>query len=227
MKRKIIRWLWKNHRDYLLDKRGFKNNSIHYEEAFLELFMELYSEKRTEMTIREMYNLYRIMEKIRGVNGDIAEVGVYKGGSAKIICELKGRKKFLLFDTFEGMPDVHEGVDRHKRGDFSDTTLEDVRKFLGNYRNLEFYKGYFPESAKSIDASRNYCFVHLDVDLYKSTMDCLKYFYPKLNKGGMLLSHDYCSISCPGVQRSFKEFFLDKPEPILELWDTQCMIIKF
>ena len=36
----------------------------------------------------------------RKLSGDIAEVGVYRGGSAMIICEAKGNKKLHLFDTF-------------------------------------------------------------------------------------------------------------------------------
>ena len=43
--------------------------------------------------------------KITGkVTGDIAEVGVYKGGSAKIICSAKGDRHLHLFDTFAAFP---------------------------------------------------------------------------------------------------------------------------
>ena len=41
----------------------------------------------------------------------MAEVGVYQGVSAKLICEAKGDKELHLFDTFEGLPDP----ERHRR----------------------------------------------------------------------------------------------------------------
>ncbi len=34
--------------------------------------------------------------------GDIAEVGVFRGGTARVICEAMGERKLHLFDTFEG-----------------------------------------------------------------------------------------------------------------------------
>jgi hypothetical protein len=33
-------------------------------------------------------------------------------------------------------------------------------------------------------------------------------------------------VTAPGVKMAFDEFFKDKPEPVLELWDTQCAIVK-
>jgi hypothetical protein len=47
-----------------------------------------------------------------------------------------------------------------------------------------------------------------------------------MTRGGVILSHDYRSISCPGVKQAYDEFFADKPEIIIELWDTQCVVIK-
>ena len=55
-----------------------------------------------------------------------------------------------------------------------------------------FKKGYFPESAHGID--EKFAFVSLDLDLYKPTLEGLRFFYPKMIKGGNprllnLLSH--------------------------------------
>ena len=48
----------------------------------------------------EAYHIYMASKITRKVPGDIAEVGVYKGGSAKIICSAKGDRALYLFDTF-------------------------------------------------------------------------------------------------------------------------------
>ena len=64
----------------------------------------------------------------------------------------------------------------------------------------------------------------LDVDLYSSTLDSLKYFYSRLNTGGAIISHDY--ISAKGVRDAFDEFFSDKPEAIFEISGSQCLVVK-
>ena len=44
----------------------------------------------------EAYNLHSIVTSQNNLDGEIAEVGVYQGGSSKIICEIKGDKKLPL-----------------------------------------------------------------------------------------------------------------------------------
>src|SRR5665647_1277936 len=56
----------------------------------------------------EACQLFALAEAAAKIEGDMAEVGTYKGGSAKIICEVKGNTPLHLFDTFEGLPDVEE-----------------------------------------------------------------------------------------------------------------------
>ena len=61
-------------------------------------------------------------------------------------------------------------------------------------------------------------------DTYESTRSCLEFFYPRMNRGGIILSHDY--INAAGVRKAFDEFFSDKSEPIIEMSGTQCLIVK-
>lgn len=207
--------------------RRFPNNTVIRDAGFWDLFLSVYREGRAVITVREMHNIYRLVEQTSNVNGDIAEVGVYRGGSAKVIAEYKGDRKLHLFDTFEGMPDVDSAIDTHRTGDFKDTSLKSVQDYLSQYGDIFFHKGLFPASVSGTDVGNlTFSLVHLDVDLYGSTKSGLEFFYSRLNRGGMLLSHDYRSISCPGVRRAFDEFFREKPEPIVELWDTQCLIVK-
>ena len=53
----------------------------------------------------EAYQIYMAAKITEKVPGDIAEVGVYKGGSAKIICSAKGDRVLHLFDTFPACPE--------------------------------------------------------------------------------------------------------------------------
>ncbi len=89
---------------------------------------------------------------------------------------------------------------------------------------MHYYCGYFPQSATTLDPSLKFSFVHMDVDLYDSTLSSLNFFYERMLPGGIMLSHDYSILE--GVRTAFHEFLSDKPEGLIELPTTQAMIIK-
>jgi hypothetical protein len=62
------------------------------------------------------------------------------------------------------------------------------------------------------------------VDLFESTMAALEFFYPRMNPGAILVSHDYVEFA--GVRRAFDEFFEHKSEPVIELSGNQCLVVK-
>jgi len=172
----------------------------------------------------EAYHIHMAVKITQKVPGDIAEVGVYKGGSAKIICEAKGDKTLHLFDTFEGLPKV-EDVDMvwpFYEGKFA-ASYDSVKAYLGKEKNVFFYKGIFPDTSDPVKDTR-FSFVNLDVDTYESTKKCIEFFYPRMSPGGVILSHDY--LTAPGVHKAFDEFFVDKREPVVETAGSQCVVVK-
>lgn len=135
----------------------------------------------------------------------IAEVGVYKGGSLKFLGENFPDAVIFGFDTFEGLPKEHWNKNEvHKPGDFSDTSIEEVYKFIDNPRVL-LIKGLFPESAKQYK-DQVYDFVHVDTDFYEGVRSSLEFFYPRLSEGGIIVFDDYEWENCPGVKKALKEF---------------------
>ena len=171
----------------------------------------------------EAYNIYMLAKRSEKIEGDIAEVGVYRGGTAKLICEVKGNRSLHLFDTFEGIPQVEE-VDEPglRRGQFAGS-LEEIELLFEDYSNVYCYKGLFPDTAEPV-REKKFSLVHIDVDTYASTLSCLKFFYPRMSGGGIILSHDYISVA--GVSKAFDEFLEDKPEPIIEMAGSQCLVLK-
>jgi O-methyltransferase len=157
-----------------------------------------------------------------GVSGDYAEVGVYKGTTAKLICEAKGDKHLHLFDTFDGLPSKTD-IDVRFTENMFVASVEAVRKRLAKYDNVHIYQGLFPETASPIK-DRRFAFVHIDVDIYQSTKDCLEFFYERMTPGGVILSHDYPSSA--GVKKAFDDFLVDKQENIINLPLSQGMIVK-
>jgi len=172
----------------------------------------------------EAWHIHMAVVGTQKVPGDIAEVGVYKGGSAKIICAAKGGRNLHLFDTFEGLPKVEE-IDMvwpFYEGKFA-ASFESVKAYLENEQNVHFYKGIFPATSDPI-RDKKFSMVNFDVDCYESTKQCLEFFYDRMNPGGVILSHDY--ITAPGVKKAFDDFFTGKPEPVLETAGSQCMVVK-
>lgn len=187
------------------------------------LVTQIQKDGRSLMWPSELAQLIFCLRAVQKVNGDIAEVGVYKGASAKIISELKGQKVLHLFDTFAGLPDIHEKDEATLLSQQYAAGLEPVKQYLAGYKNIHFYPGLFPDTSGPV-ADKTFSFVNLDVDLYQPTLDGLKFFYPRMQKGGIILSHDYSTLK--GVRAAFTEFFADKPEAVIELAITQCMIVK-
>ena len=156
------------------------------------------------------------------LGGEMAELGVASGASAKLISEYAPSRTLHLFDTFEGLPDVTEVDSPHfARGQFS-SRVADVREYLGG-RNVRFYKGLFPATAEPVK-DRLFSFVHLDADLYESTIAGLQFFYPRMCPGAILICHDY--LTSEGVNAAFREFFAANLEPVIELTGYQCMVVK-
>jgi len=149
----------------------------------------------------------------KNIGGSVAEVGVFRGDSAKNLAEELRNRTLYLFDTFEGMPNRIENIDHHKAGDFSKTSLLAVTAALAPY-DVIFYPGIFPDSASSLPDSVTFALVHIDVDLYWSTLDACKFFYPRMEIGGFMIFDDYNSPTCKGANKAIDEFFADKPENV-------------
>jgi hypothetical protein len=170
----------------------------------------------------ELFMVYAVAAGQTQVPGDYAEVGVYRGATAKLMCDAKGEKDIHLFDTFAGLP-VSEAIDiRFHRSMFS-AQEEAVRKRLVKYEKVHIYPGVFPGTASAI-RDKQFSFVHIDVDIYQSTKDCLEFFYSRMSPCGIIISHDYPSSA--GVTKAFEEFFADKKEKVVNLPMSQCMVIK-
>lgn len=199
------------------------------ETGFLDLYGQLLAQGVLIQSLNEAFNLWDLARQTAPLGGAVAEVGVYKGGSARLLCGVKQDRPLHLFDTFGelgGMPATRPDIDTtHRQGDFADSRLPEVRALLDGQPGVHVHPGFFPATASDLGDLR-FSFVHLDVDIYQSTLDGLRFFHPRLLPGGMLVSHDYSYRPTPGVKRAFDEYFAGTGTPVLRLWDTQCVVVK-
>jgi hypothetical protein len=138
----------------------------------------------------------------------VAEVGVFQGDFAKHIHESFSDKKLYLFDTFEGFPKEDVRLENlqsaAQEGHYDNTSVDVVLKKLRNPDMCVIKKGYFPQTAEGINDS--FCFVNLDLDLYKPTLEGLKFFWKKMVPGGVILIHDFFGVDYPNVKTAVFDF---------------------
>lgn len=150
-------------------------------------------------------NIKKYLDFTKDLPGFIAEIGVYKGGTAKIIAQHSPERHLCLFDTFEGMPDSGPYDNHHRKGDFSDTSLEQVKEYLKECNNVSFYKGVFPKTVEPVKKCL-FSFVHIDCDLYQSTIDALYFFGARLLTKGIIIVDDYDEPNCLGTKKAVDEY---------------------
>lgn len=166
------------------------------------------------------------------LSGDFAECGVYQGGTAMLTAATLRdagvpAKPLHLFDTFQGMPE-EAARDRggHAPGQFGETSLSAVQSRLSNHPNVRFHPGVIPGTLAAV-ADREFAFVYLDLDLYQSTLEALRFFYPRMVPGAVFVGDDY---GFPryrdAARKAVDEFFDGKPEPVVALQTGQCLVIR-
>jgi len=163
------------------------------------------------------------------LNGNVAEVGVYKGKFARFINEYFPDKKLYLFDTFEGFD--KKDVEKEKKlglnngsQDFSKTSVDEVLKIMPFPRQCIIKKGFFPETAKGIEDS--FVFVSLDTDLYEPIYQGLIYFYPRMEKGGYIFVHDVNNDSYKGAAKAVDQFSAEQNISFVPIPDS-CGSVVF
>lgn len=200
---------------------------------FFELdpeFNQLFDKALKTPGIRKMrcFMLYQCLKQTGNLEGDVAEVGVYRGRSAKVIALTaeKQNKHAYLFDTFTGMPEVDPEKDNlYRKGTFSDTSLAEVQEFLADCKKVTICPGFFPDTAEPV-RDRKFSFAHIDVDIYRSVLDCCQFFYPRLVRGGMMVFDDPGFADCAGAKIAVDEFFGDKKEFPIHLATSQVLVVK-
>ena len=166
----------------------------------------------------------------QGIEGDIVECGVWKGGSMLLVARKLARsgdtgRNLFLFDTFEGMSEPTRedvsAVDQSTAGELLGNAdrsagdnvwcyspLDEVKATLkqSNYpfERIRFIKGKVEDTLPEPSVGP-IALLRLDTDWYESTKRELETLYDKLVPGGMLIIDDYGHWS--GSKKAVDEFF--------------------
>jgi len=144
------------------------------------------------------------------VEGDVAEVGVYEGGTALFLCDWMRDvgKEFYLFDSFLGFQPTAEDYPLAIFEGGYKGVEEEVRELFKEEDKVHIVTGDCVETIKEFE-DKTFCFVHLDLDLYVPTKACLEFFPDRMSKGGIIMVHDYHELA--GVSKAVREVVGDLP----------------
>jgi len=221
----------------LLDSNYYMENAwkkidIRALETFGPLAEQIITEGQTAMSYDRLYTIWQALHRAPE-NTIFAEVGAYRGGSAKFIAETlrrAGRAEALFVcDTFAGHTRVDPDLDGHHDvgGTFTDTSVEAVAAYLAPYPNVRLLVGDFVHTSAKIDSAGYFGCVHIDVDVYEATAFCLRFFAPRLAPGALMIVDDYGFLTCAGARKAVEEFIAREPSfRFLHLLTGQAVVFR-
>jgi O-methyltransferase len=200
-------------------------------DSSMQLYFEGIKHSKNEKSdnFYKQLRFYSLQEAVnyvmhRRLKGDFVECGAFKGHSAYIISKIISKKefdgRFHIFDSFEGGLSKKVEKDKNIRVKLStNDIMEEARSFssseievsycLEDFEFIHLYKGWIPNRFYEVE-NRIFSFVHIDVDLYKPTLDSLNFFFPRLVSGGIIVCDDYGAVQFPGAKKAVDEFLIGK-----------------
>lgn len=163
-----------------------------------------------------------------------AECGVYLGNSliacSKVVRDYFAPVHLYGLDTFSGLPDLSE-IDVKYSPDnapylsgsnkpFSDTSLEIVKQAIEKEdlsQYITLIQGLFKNTLGLLPSNCKFFFVNIDCDLYQPHLECLEYFYPRMEKGGIVFFDDYHSVVFPMAREAIDKFMKGRSENLYHL----------
>lgn len=217
----MIKPLVRNLLEKFLLKMGYRltpGNLYNWSQKDTE-FKEIFNMQRqfgwsedTGPKIQRMYMVKNLLTSIKGLDGNWAECGVFKGSTSLVMAEYNKRYNLLkndcaihLFDSFEGLSnpgDADAGTSMNK-GDYYGGEKE-VKNNLSAYDYFVYHKGWIPERFPDV-SDMKFAFVHIDVDFYEPVRDSLDFFIPRMAPGGIIVLDDYGCEDTPGALQATDE----------------------
>lgn len=138
------------------------------------------------------------------VSGHYLEFGVFSGGTIRHIARRKPGVAIHGFDSFQGLPDAWSGFNLGQGAFTRGGRLPRVP------RNVTLHQGWFSDTIPAWLAQHDgpVAFVHIDCDIYASTVDILSGLAGRLQPGTIILFDEY--FNYPGWRqhefRAWQEF---------------------
>jgi O-methyltransferase len=186
----------------------------------------------TMVGLKRLDNLQQCATDVlrNSIPGDFIEAGTWRGGAAiflRSILKAYGIENRFVYvaDSFEGLPPadtarypVDTGFDLS--GSILAVSLDQVKLNFSRFGLLDdqvrFLKGWFKDTLPRL-TEQKFSLIRLDGDMYESTMDSLRYLYPRLSIGGYIVIDDYGGVPfCREAVKDYRDMHQIK-EPIQQV----------
>lgn len=218
----------------------YKNHEVVLSEATYapwlsdDLFNRTYEavKKYTLVDKYRCYELWQLVQESVKLKGALIEIGAWRGGSGALIAkraELSGiKEKVYLCDTFKGVVKVGDKDSSYKGGEHADTSKEMVEEVIDklDLDNVKILAGVFPEETSRLVDDEIFRFCHIDVDVYQSTKDVIRWLWPRLVAGGVVVFDDYGFQPCDGVTRFVNEERNKKDRLVIYNLNGHAVLVK-
>ena len=219
-------------------------------ESYVDVYFRCLERTQTMVTpfavfqrFQTRYDLLRYFLATLDLPGGRVECGAYRGATALLLCEAwRGVQPgftgsdFYLVDSFSGTSasTVHDLIPvRDEKGEMrmspffppgkTDVSANAVRGYFSDFPRARICAGWIPEVLHTLP-EQSWAFVHLDLTLYEATLAALRYFYPRLATGGVIVCDG--SSFCPGVQQAVDEFSEAEDLPYTVLAYREAVFLK-
>tara|TARA_B100001250_G_scaffold286226_1_gene248236 strand:+ start:1442 stop:2104 length:663 start_codon:yes stop_codon:yes gene_type:complete len=183
------------------------------------------------ITIKKVFfNLW-----IDGIKGDCIEFGIFTGSSFRHTINVENKlnkhsdTNFYGLDSFEGFPNSSHPF--FKKTDFiaNENKVKKIERI--NKGKVHIIKGFFDESLKTetLNNVKKLKFVHLDCDLYVSSIEPFRYIKSRLVNGAYLMIDDFTNIDREGksIREAFYKEFNNHDFELIGYFGVDGVVIRF
>ena len=202
-------------------------HSINNTENYIE-YNSNNGESSNKNSIKEKYSklLYTFFNS-KKLNIDVPPIGWWASEKWDGIRALWDGEKMISRGSGVGKPKVYTYIPEWFKKTLPPGIPLDGEIWIGRglFQKTSRLSTLKPGKSYTVEQIENskFSFVHMDVDLYKSTIDALRYFFPRMINGGIILIHDFHT---DGIKKAIKEFSSENQIQVIELSGTQGIIFK-
>lgn len=219
-------------------------------ERYTDLYFRCLEQTGTAVTpfnifqrFQTRHDLVRYFLATLQASGARVECGAYRGATALLLChawrsersDFKGENYYLV-DSFSGTSDssVHDLIPVREPGGptrmapffppgKTDVKSDEVRGYFREFPEAQICEGWIPGVFQKLPQT-SWAFVHLDLTLYEPTLAALRFFYPRLSSGGVIVCDG--SVFCPGAQQAVDEFSASENASYVLLGHRESVFLK-
>jgi cephalosporin hydroxylase len=179
-------------------------------------------------------------ERAISIAGDFIEFGTNRGFLASAIMEYlnwnKTGRRFLLLDTFAGLDERFVSpiekqigvLDRNQRdiaSGFYALSVDSVRANFDEWSGVEIIVGSVPLTLDRV-TGETFAFVHIDMNCAPPEIAALRFIWPKLSPGAVVLLDDYAYNGYEAQKFAMDRLAAEIGFTILSLPTGQGLIVK-